>query len=193
MIKEDEDQRTFTLVCVLDQKGFGPPGLWRTNPCLSSLVSPQPSSSVAPHPPPEPDRSFNFVSITSLISKCLDETILIRLIANMQETFTFTRKIFHVNETLMKVEESSPRWPCANGSNNSQDVPEMLIGSGSLSTHKHKCLVKSSSDPGASFGRDKMVKQRKSVSFDDDVMVYLFDQVPFLCSLFAGLRWHQGV
>lgn len=92
----------------------------------------------------------------------------------------------------MKVEESSPEWPCANGSNNSKDVPEMLIGSGSLSMRKHKCLVKSCSDPGASFGRDKMVKQRKSVSFDEDVMVYLFDQVLFLCCLFAGLRWYQG-
>lgn len=179
MIKEDEEQETFTLFCVLDQKGFGPPRLWKTDPCSSSLLLPQPSSSVAPQPLPGSDRRFNFESVASLISKSLDEAILTRLVANMQETFTFTRTVFHVNGNLMKVKESSAEWPCANGSNNTQDVPETLIGSGNLSTRKHKCLVKSCSDPGSSFGRDKMGKQRKSVSFDDDVMVYLFDQVPF--------------
>lgn len=187
MIKEDEEQRSFTLFCVLDQKGIGAPQLWRTNPCSSSLVPPRPSSSVAPHPPPEPAHRFNFASIASLIPQCLNEAIWTRLIANMQETFTFTRKVFHVNdENQMNVGESSPRLPHAHGSNNSEDVPEMLIGSGSLSTHKHKCLVKSCSDPGASFGRDKMVKQRKSVSFDDDVMVYLFDQERPTMKLLSG-------
>lgn len=159
MIKDDEEQRTFTLFCVLDQKGFGSPRSWRTNPCLSNLLPPQLSSSVAPQPPPEPDHRFNFASIASLISKCLDEASLTRLIANMQETLTFTTKGFQGNGNLMKVKESSPEWPCADGSNNSQDGPEMLIASGNLSTRKHKCLVKSCSDPGASFGRDKMVKQ----------------------------------
>lgn len=185
MIKEGEEQRTFTLFCVLDQKGFGAPQLWRTNPCSSCLVPPRPSSTVAPHPPLEPARRFNFASIASLISECLNEAIWTRLIANMQETFTFTRKVFHVNdENLANIGESSPGLPHAHGSNNSEDVPEMPIGSGSLSTCKRKCLVKSCSDPGASFGRSKMVKQRKSVSFDDDVMVYLFDQVLFPCCLF---------
>ncbi|XP_075890774.1 uncharacterized protein LOC142893774 isoform X5 [Nelusetta ayraudi] len=41
-------------------------------------------------------------------------------------------------------------------------------------------------DPGASFRRDKMVKQRKSVSFDDDVMVYLFDQERPTMKLLSG-------
>lgn len=190
MIKEDEEQRTFTLFCVLDQKGFGGPQLWRTNPCSASLVPPRPSSSVAPHPTPEPTCRFNFASFSSLISECLNEIIWTKLIANMQETFT--GKVFHVNDAnLMNAGESSPELPHAHGSNNSEDVPEMFQRGG-LSTRKHKCLVKSCSDPGASFGRDKRFKQRKSVSFDDDVMVYLFDQVPSPCCPF-GRCWLWGL
>lgn len=150
---------------------------------MSSVVPPWPSSSVASPPPLGPEHHSDFASITSWRSKSLNEAILTRL-ASMQETIAFTTRAFHVNGDLMKVEESSHEWPCTAGSNNSQDVQEMLIGSGGLSMRKHKSLVKSCSDPGASFGRDKMVKQRKSVSFDDDVMVYLFDQVPLL--VFAG-------
>lgn len=121
------------------------------------------------------DRS-DFASVSSSPFKSLGEAKLTGL-ANMQETVTIPTRALHVNGNPKKAEESP--------SNKFQDVPEMLIGSGSLSARKHKCLVKSCSDPGASFGRDKMAKQRKSVSFDHDVMVYLFDQVPL--STTAGL------
>lgn len=208
MIKEDEEQRTFTLVCVLDQKGFEAPQLQTTNPCLLSPVPPPPSSSsVAPQSPLEPPLYFNLASFASLISECLNEATWARPSASMQETFTFTRKNLslklisgvgdcgpskgqtdlHVNdENLPNIGEPSPGWPCAHGSNNSKDVPETLAGTGSLTMRRHKHLVKSCSDPGA-LGRDKMVKQRKSVSFEDEVMVYLFDQVPLACLLSVWL------
>lgn len=70
-----------------------------------------------------------------------------------------------------------------NNTNNSKDLHHELVGWDKICNAKS--LLKPCSAPGALFGRDQNVKRRKSVSFDDDVMVYLFDQVPSFCCLFS--------
>lgn len=76
--------------------------------------------------------------------------------------------------------KNSAQWPHGHNANNSKDNQH----EDDFNTCNLKSLLKSCNVPGALFGRDKNVKRRKSVSFDDDVMVYLFDQVPFSCCLF---------
>lgn len=220
LIKGDEEQQTITLFCVLDQKGCVPPQLWRTSRSSPGLAPPRPSF---PAPPQRRrlalEHRFTLPSLSSFISECLNEAVWTRLIANMQETFTFTHKDLNIltqrdavaknrhgrfmilceentppqlptedcslspgetrlhigDKNLTSVGKYSPKWP--DGSSNPEDVSKTPVRQDNVSTSKHRCLVKSCSDPGASFGREKNVKQRKSVSFDDDVMVYLFDQV----------------
>lgn len=91
------------------------------------------------------------------------------------------------DKNLTCVGKYLPKWP--DDSNNSKDVSKTPVSKDNVSMSKHRCLVKSCSDPGASFGRDKNVKQRKSVSFDDDVMVYLFDQVLLFPQSLFGRKW----
>lgn len=70
-----------------------------------------------------------------------------------------------------------------NSTNNSKDLHHEVVSRDNICNAKS--LLKPCSAPGALFGRDQNVKRRKSVSFDDDVMVYLFDQVPSSCCLFS--------
>lgn len=70
-----------------------------------------------------------------------------------------------------------------NTSYNSKDLHHELVSRDNLCNTKS--LLKPCITPGALFGRDQNGKRRKSVSFDDDVMVYLFDQVLSSCCLFS--------
>lgn len=77
-------------------------------------------------------------------------------------------------------------WP-HDPNNNTVGIQHELVGRDNLNTCNLKGLLKSCQicdAPGVLSGRDKDVKKRKkSVSFDDDVMVYLFDQVLSSCCL----------
>lgn len=74
-------------------------------------------------------------------------------------------------------------WPQDPNNNNDQHEP---VSRDSLNTRSLRGLLKSCQicdAAGVLSGRDKRVKKRKSVSFDDDVTVYLFDQVLSSCCL----------
>lgn len=64
--------------------------------------------------------------------------------------------------------------------NNNPEVHHCETTSGeNLNIHSHRGLLKAPENlcgPGESSGKDKKIR-KKSVSFDDDVMVFLFDQV----------------
>ncbi|KAL3967490.1 calcium binding protein 39 [Sarotherodon galilaeus] len=80
------------------------------------------------------------------------------------------------NTTAMK--SSTAQWPFCPNTNSENDQRENVDGD-NLNTANHRRLPASSQNynhPGESCERDRKVKIRKSVSFDDDVIVYLFDQ-----------------
>lgn len=82
--------------------------------------------------------------------------------------------------------KNSAQWPHGHNTNNSKDIQHEPVCRDDFYTCNLKRLLKSCNVPGALFGRDKHVKRRKTVSFDDDVMVYLFDQVLFSCCRLVG-------
>lgn len=94
-----------------------------------------------------------------------------------------------INDNRMlsvKCLNSTAQWPHGPNTNNSKGIQHDLAVRDNFNTRNHKRLLKSCQiydAPGVSCGRDKRVKKRKSVSFDDDVLVYLFDQVLFSCCL----------
>ena len=66
--------------------------------------------------------------------------------------------------------------------NNSEEDPSEVFHGENLNIRTRKSLLKSYQNynrPGESSARDR--KLRRSVSFDDDVTVFLFDQVPISC------------
>ncbi|XP_070846933.1 uncharacterized protein [Chaetodon trifascialis] len=81
-------------------------------------------------------------------------------------------------------------WPHdPNNNNSSTGIQHELVSRDNLNTCNLKSLLKSCQicdAPGVLPGRDKDVKKRKSVSFDDDVMVYLFDQESPTLELHSG-------
>ncbi|XP_056221437.1 uncharacterized protein LOC130162029 isoform X1 [Seriola aureovittata] len=69
--------------------------------------------------------------------------------------------------------------PPSDPNNNYEDDQNEMVIRDNFNIRTRKGLLKSSQNykcPGDSSGRDSNVKMRKSVSFDDDVTVYLFDQ-----------------
>lgn len=80
--------------------------------------------------------------------------------------------------------------PCEPSNDDSQDSQtEMVIGD-YFHMGKLKSLLKSCqncNNPGVSSERNRNVKTSKSVSFDDDVTVYMFDQV--LMTWVSALAW----
>ena len=95
-----------------------------------------------------------------------------------------------------QVTDNASHWSLLpdNNNNNSEGIQHELVSRDDFNTCKPKSLLKSCqihAAPGGLSEGDGAVKRRKSVSFDDDVMVYLFDQVLlsswlFICSM-AGL------
>lgn len=78
-------------------------------------------------------------------------------------------------------ELSAPHGP---NTNNSNGNPHELVIRDNFSNLKSRPKSCHSYAPGVLSGSDTQLKKRKSVSFEDDVMVYLFDQVLLPCCLF---------
>ncbi len=79
-----------------------------------------------------------------------------------------------------KLPNSAAHWPHSPSNSNSKEIQHELVSRDNFHTCSHKNPLKSCHIYNV---RRKNAKKRKSVSFDDDVMVYLFDQVcsPFVC------------
>lgn len=80
---------------------------------------------------------------------------------------------------------STAHGPNTNNSNGNQHELVIRDNFNNLKSLQKSCQIYDA--PGVLSGRDTNLKKRKSVSFNDDVMVYLFDQVLLRCSL-VGLR-----
>lgn len=94
------------------------------------------------------------------------------------------------NTTAMK--SSTAQCAFCPNTNSENDQRENVDGD-NLNTANQRRLPTSSQNynhPGESCGRDRKVKIRKSVSFDDDVIVYLFDQVLISCSTLTFILMH---
>ncbi|XP_071318946.1 uncharacterized protein [Trachinotus anak] len=75
--------------------------------------------------------------------------------------------------------ENSTAHSTSDPNNNCQDDQDEMVIRGNFNLCTRKSVLKSCQNynrPGGSTGRHRNVKMRKSVSFDDDVTVYLFDQ-----------------
>lgn len=88
-----------------------------------------------------------------------------------------------------QVTDNLSHWSNApdSNNNNSEGIQHELVSKDDFNTCKLKSLLKSCqlyAAPGGLSEGDEAVKRRKSVSFDDDVKVYLFDQVLLSCWLF---------
>lgn len=90
--------------------------------------------------------------------------------------------IMSIGDTGWHSNDKKKLFHSHNNTNNSTDLHELVSRD---SICNASSLLKPCRVPGALFGKDQNVKRRKSVSFDDDVMVYLFDQVPSSCCLFS--------
>ncbi len=96
------------------------------------------------------------------------------------------------NDALNDLKNSSAHWSHASNTNNSESNQHELATVDNFNTCNPKSLLKSCqifNAPGISSGRNKNVKKRKSVSFYEDVVVYLFDQVLLSCCLLAWWVW----
>ncbi|XP_069547451.1 class A basic helix-loop-helix protein 15 isoform X1 [Brachyistius frenatus] len=80
------------------------------------------------------------------------------------------------NNTSVDLKNSISQWPPGPDISSEDNQSKSRDN---LNTGSHRSPLKSCENhnhPGESSGRDRNRKMRKSVSFDDDVMVYLFDQ-----------------
>ncbi|XP_073346404.1 uncharacterized protein [Pagrus major] len=96
-----------------------------------------------------------------------------------------------IGDTGRHIADNVSHWSHApdNNNNNSEGIQHELVSKDNFNTCKLKSLLKSCqiyAAPGGLSERDKAVKRRKSVSFDDDVMVYLFDQERPTVELHSG-------
>ncbi|XP_036938499.1 serine/threonine-protein kinase LMTK2-like isoform X3 [Acanthopagrus latus] len=94
-------------------------------------------------------------------------------------------------DTAGQVTDNASHWSLLpdNNNNNSEGIQHELVSRDDFNTCKPKSLLKSCqihAAPGGLSERDGAVKRRKSVSFDDDVMVYLFDQESPTVELHSG-------
>lgn len=91
------------------------------------------------------------------------------------------------NGVLSDLKNSTAHWSHGPNTNSSEGIQHELVRSDNFNTHNPKSLLKSSqiyNTPGLLSRCGKTVKKRKSVSFNNDVIVYLFNQVLFSCCLF---------
>ncbi|KAM8729498.1 uncharacterized protein AB9X84_026727 isoform 2-T2 [Acanthopagrus schlegelii] len=96
-----------------------------------------------------------------------------------------------LGDTAGQVTDNVSHWSLVpdNNNNNSEGIQHELVSRDDFNTCKPKSLLKSCqiyAAPGGLSERDGAVKRRKSVSFDDDVMVYLFDQESPTVELHSG-------
>lgn len=98
----------------------------------------------------------------------------------------------HVNnkEASSDLKKVTFPLPCEPSNDDSQDSQTEMVVADSFHMGKLKSLFKSCqncNNPGVSSERDRNVKMSKSVSFDDDVIVYMFNQV--LSTWVSALGW----
>lgn len=96
--------------------------------------------------------------------------------------------IGHVGcQMSMDLKNSTDQWHLSPNHSSEDDQIGTAIKD-NLNTRNMRSLLKScqnnNNDPGGSPGRNRNVKMKKSVSFDEDVTVYLFDQVLVSCFTF---------
>lgn len=92
----------------------------------------------------------------------------------------------HINDNNVSTDlKNLPvQLSCDPSNNDSEDNQSETVIRDYFHRGKFKSLLKSCqncNNPGASSERDRNVKMRKSVSFDNDVIVYMFDQVLISC------------
>ncbi|XP_019127613.2 uncharacterized protein LOC109141513 [Larimichthys crocea] len=83
------------------------------------------------------------------------------------------------NGVLSDLKNSTAHWSHGPNTNSSEGIQHELVRSDNFNTHNPKSLLKSSqiyNTPGLLSRCGKTVKKRKSVSFNNDVIVYLFNQ-----------------
>ncbi|XP_051273872.1 class A basic helix-loop-helix protein 15 isoform X2 [Dicentrarchus labrax] len=93
------------------------------------------------------------------------------------------------NNMLSDLKISTAHWPRSPSTDNSKEIQHEPVCRDSFNTCNFKSLLKSCricSAPQVLSGRDRNVKKKKSVSFDDDVTVYLFDQESPTVELHSG-------
>ncbi|XP_038592304.1 class A basic helix-loop-helix protein 15 isoform X1 [Micropterus salmoides] len=99
------------------------------------------------------------------------------------------------NNVLSDLKNFTAHWP-HDPNTNSKGIQHELVSRHNLNTCNLKSLLKSCqiyNAPGVLSGRDKNVKKRKTVCFNDDVTLYLFDQVLSSCGLESPtLELHPG-
>ncbi|XP_042364282.1 uncharacterized protein LOC121959151 isoform X2 [Plectropomus leopardus] len=143
--------------CLLDHTGGAAARqFWRSRGCRSGSVRQTPASS---------EENARLSSITSSLSSLVSEDApWTRLILNVQDIFS----LIGINLNIVTQQDPYHSFIifC------DQDLP--IKGLGDICCTED-CRT-SLGDTGRSSVRDRTVKKRKSVSFDDDVMVYLFDQ-----------------
>lgn len=100
------------------------------------------------------------------------------------------------NNVLSDLKNFTAHWP-HDPNTNSKGIQHELVSRHNLNTCNLKSLLKSCqiyNAPGVLSGRDKNVKKRKTVCFNDDVTLYLFDQVLSSCGLVGfGLCYTPGI
>ncbi|XP_044034838.1 uncharacterized protein LOC122867739 isoform X1 [Siniperca chuatsi] len=93
------------------------------------------------------------------------------------------------NNVLSDLKNPTAHWPHSPNTIISKGIQHELVTRDNLNTCNFKSLLKSCQiydAPGVLSGIDTNVKKRKSVSFDDDVTVYLFDQERPTSELYSG-------
>lgn len=206
MVLSDEKQKPITCFCILDQRGSATPDLWTDADLRSSLVtrsSPQPALHL--QEAPWTRLVINMQDIFPFITKNVNlptqqratttkdrperfiifcgENIPAPLFSDVDYTQDF--RTVRDNTGCQVVDNNNVSGDLKDSTdpnNNYEDDQNETATRDNVNLHTRKSLLKPCQDyncPADSPRRDR--KLRKSVSFDDDVMVYLFDQVPRPC------------
>lgn len=189
MIQADEQLQTI----ILDQRGSAAPQLWRNSDCRS-----RPPFSTSPRHCCLPEEPTQHAALASFVSERPKEAPWTRLILNMQDIFSNRLIIFcdediplqrfsdicytedcrtsivdNDNNVISDFKNSTGHSP--NNKNSNRNELAIIDNFNNIKSPLKSCEIYDA--PGVLSGRDDNVKRRKSVSFDDDVLVYLFDQV----------------
>ncbi|XP_069012065.1 class A basic helix-loop-helix protein 15 isoform X2 [Embiotoca jacksoni] len=166
MRQADEERQPGPCLCVVDQRGSATLESWTNTDHTSSSVTKSSSFSLSPQHCcllKEPIDHSIFNSLDPFVSDFPKEATRTRLILNMRDIIGWITRNLNV----------CPPGPDISSEDNQSESRD------NLNTGSHRSPLKSCENhnhPGESSGRDRNRKMRKSVSFDDDVMVYLFDQ-----------------
>ncbi|XP_051795119.1 class A basic helix-loop-helix protein 15 isoform X3 [Acanthochromis polyacanthus] len=162
MTQADEERHPVTCFCILEQKESSTLKSWRNTDCKSSslCLSPQHCCLLKKR-----IHQSTFTSMHPFVTDFPKEVAWTKLILNMRDIVGLITKYLN----MATQQDTVTVHP------NSEDHSETDIRDNVIL----RSLLKSCqcyNNLGESSGRRRKMKLRKSVSFDDDVMVYLFDK-----------------